>query len=372
MPADYLKALEAIFPEKTGRLATVFRNTTTSYKLVWFLAIMNILERKCEPAIRLHDIFREMIAVVWHPVCLYRLFLGKLDRLQNAAGEISRVTGLSAVSDIYSVRNCIHSFPTVSKKLSFIAAYVPTRFLSPWFAKQLRGRKDHEKDGLIRRLAAESQQYSISSPYYFTAQTTEITFNKSWLSFIYENLGVIRAFAEYNFAQYLQSRNPNVPGIINKLHAPTKRNLSPARKFWRYVRKEFAKRGLLHMFYDIFTQQPLGDRFAIDHFLPWSFVVHDMKWNLVPVERSTNSKKSDAIPDLSIYLPRLVRLHQKAIEVSLDRPRLLEDYALIFKEEPRKLFSMSAHELERRYRAIFAPQAQIAANQGFRSDWLYQ
>jgi hypothetical protein len=75
--------------------------------------------------------------------------------------------------------------------------------------------------------AKDSQTTPLACPYFFEADT--IRLNDSWRTFLHENLGVIESFAEHHFAMYLQARNPNVPGVVNKLHAPTSRQLTAAR-----------------------------------------------------------------------------------------------------------------------------------------------
>ena len=221
-------------------------------------------------------------------------------------------------------------------------------------------------------LAQNSQNSRTPSPYYINSDLTSIKLNNSWKHFLLENLGIIEGFAEYHLSMYLQSRNPNVPNVIHKLYAPSKRNLATARKYWNYVRKEFINRGHEYMFMDIYSEKPLCNKFSIDHFLPWSFVAHDLLWNLVPVEKVSNSTKSDKLPDLNIYMPRLAKLHYKTIEVSLNRPSFLEDYVLCFKKDPQKLLSLGEKGFIEEYYKIMRPQAQIAINQGFQSNWIYK
>ena len=46
---------------------------------------------------------------------------------------------------------------------------------------------------------------------------------------------MICPFAERHFAVFLQTRNPNVPGVVNKLRAPTERQLKEARQLYEEV-----------------------------------------------------------------------------------------------------------------------------------------
>src|SRR5215831_9350909 len=51
------------------------------------------------------------------------------------------------------------------------------------------------------------------------------------------------------------------------------------------------------------------------HFLPWSFVTHDLIWNLTPIPKAENVRKSDAVPSLSKYLANLVGQHANAVQI---------------------------------------------------------
>lgn len=37
-------------------------------------------------------------------------------------------------------------------------------------------------------------------------------------------------------------------------------------------------------------------KYDIDHFIPWSFVMNDELWNLMPMDTSLNSSKSNRLP----------------------------------------------------------------------------
>jgi len=196
-----------------------------------------------------------------------------------------------------------------------------------------------------------------------------IRINDSWRAFLTENLGIVQSFAEYYLTLYLQARNPNVPGVVNKLRAPTMRQLTAAREFWLFVRSDFEKTGKAVQFKDIYSERQLADSFSIDHFLPWSFVVHNLLWNLTPVEPATNSSKNDLLPDLDLYLPRLAKLHFSAIEAAKKRPKFLEDYTDCFKQDITSLLAQGENVLVTKYREVIVPQAQIAMNQGFQFGW---
>lgn len=364
-----LNPLSRRYPEKTFYLGQVFNDTTNSYKLVWFLAILSLMRRTGADTLALDDILAEMATVAWHPVCLFRLSLGSQDKLQKVILDVQGRSDLELNEAPDSVRDFLNSSPNAKTHLGWFGRYVPTRFLSPWFAEKLRGLPDSQKDAKIRQFAEGSQSTPFASPYWFRRDT--IVLNPSWQCFFLENAGVVQAFAEHHFALYLQSRNPNVPGVVNKLRAPTERQLGQARQFWNLVREEFNTLGRATRFRDIYSNRPIAANFSIDHFLPWSFVVHDLFWNLAPVEPPTNSSKNDALPDLDLYLPRLASIHFDAIAVAKKKPKLLEDYTDCFRLGAGELVSLTESDLRSRFREIITPQAQIAINQGFQSGWRF-
>lgn len=362
-----LESLANRYPEKTYYLGQVFNDTTNSYKLLWFLGLLSLLQRPRSETLPLADMLTEMATAGWHPVCLYRLTLGRQDKLQQAILGIQAASKLPPGANAVEVRKFLAGASSARLQLEDFRRYVPTRFLSPWFKDQLTGRDDWEKDRLIAQFAQASQTGPLPTPYWLDAD--QVRLNASWRHFLLDNLGIVQAFAEYHFAKYLQTRNPNVPGIVNKLSAPTERDLRLAREFWGFVRDGFRNAGEPERFRNIYSDQPLIGRFTVDHFLPWSFVAHNLMWNLAPVDATTNSSKGDMLPDLGTYLPRLVSLHVGAIEVAKERPRLLEDYTEAFKLDVPGLLALGEEGLGAKYRDVMTSQTQIAANQGFHTGW---
>jgi len=270
------------YPEKTFFLGQVFNDTTNSYKLVWFLAILSLIKRREEMAFSIADIFTEMAVAAWHPVCLYRLSLGRQDKLQNVIVELQELSGLPPQATPDAIRKFVYGSGVAHVKLEYFRRYVPTRFLAPWVADHLRGeRDDAARTRKTLEFAKESQSTPFACPYYF--EGNDVRLNDSWRVFIVENLGIVQSFADHHLALYLQARNPNVPSVMNKLRAPTFRQLTAARDFWQLARSDFAKAGKLADFKDIYSDRQLAESFSVDHFLPWSFVVHDLLWNLTPV-----------------------------------------------------------------------------------------
>jgi hypothetical protein len=368
---DPLAGLGARWPEKSQVLGQVFNDTAASYKFYWLLGLLRLIEHTTTATFSETEIVEEMVVAAWHPVCFYRLSLGMQDKLQKAVLQLRDKALMANDSKPEEIRPHLMQSESSRARVRDLTNLVPTRFLSPWFSSELRGVDGHVRTQRIKELARQSQSTSSPTPYFFDREgsTAVIRVNDSWRKFFRENCEVIRSFVFFHLCQYLQARNPNVPGIVNKLTVPTQRDLATARRFWRSVRSEFQQGGKGHLFSDIYAGTVLEREFSIDHFLPWSFVAHDLLWNLTPVSHVTNSRKGDALPKLNIFLPKLSSLHREAVLVLRDKPRLLEDYANWFNSDIAGIAVLSAEGFLQHYRESFEPQLQIASNQGFQIDW---
>lgn len=169
MPA--LAGVALRYPEKTFYLGQVFNDTTNSYKLFWFLAILSLLKQNEGRSLCLADIFTEMAVAAWHPVCLFRLSLGRQDKLQDVILEIQKKSSLSPNAAPEVIRKFVGGSVDARARLGYFKRYVPTRFLTPWFADELRGeRDDTTRTRKIQTMAKESQKTPFARPLLFRGQ----------------------------------------------------------------------------------------------------------------------------------------------------------------------------------------------------------
>jgi hypothetical protein len=67
----------------------------------------------------------------------------------------------------------------------------------------------------------------------------------------------------------------------------------------------------------------------LDHFVPYSFVSHDLIWNLYPIDKSENSRKSNLLPSISTHFDYFYKLQKKAFTVVKSKDssnKFLEDF----------------------------------------------
>ncbi|MBE5916354.1 MAG: HNH endonuclease [Pseudobutyrivibrio ruminis] len=121
----------------------------------------------------------------------------------------------------------------------------------------------------------------------------EVTFNDEWTKLIKDNTVTILGWIQFEKVKWLQNNNPEVPSLVYKL-APMDekmRKLSHVRDLWKLILDQ-------QTIMDVFKETPIEKgRYDIDHFIPWSFVMNDELWNLMPMDSSLNSSKSNKLPD---------------------------------------------------------------------------
>lgn len=351
-------------PISTRHLNRVFDNTTATYKFYWLLSILELFVKHRKTRMNMWEISSYMVANAWYPVNYFRLSFGKSDSLSNAILDLQKLKSKELPinikrKDLVSALEKMENDTEVRKLLDFLKINVPYRFLSPWFPKK----KDLEVLELSQSFANECL-YKLEK----IDGILWIELNPQWLSYLQESYDILCSFAYWGLTNFLQVRNPNVPNIPNKLVKQEERNsLSPQHKFWDTAISNGLEVRCLY------TNKLLEVKeYDLDHFIPWSFVSHDLLWNLMPADSSVNSSKSNKLPELNLYLPKLAEAHQAALRINLEKgkqDKLLEDY-LSLGHTPQDIAMMDREHLLDCFFQTFTPMNQIALNMGFES-WKY-
>ena len=185
----------------------------------------------------------------------------------------------------------------------------------------------------------------------------------------------ILGWIQYEKVKWLQNNNPEVPGLVYKLLPMDEkmRKLGKVRNLWE---------GILEIcpISDVFTGKPVtAGQYDIDHFIPWSFVMNDELWNLIPTEKSINSSKSNNLPNWDTYFSRLAHaeydaylftgsderaamLFEKCAKENLNNENI--KYRLYMQGQTEQHFTNQLEEL-------LLPIYESARNMGFK-EWTYQ
>ncbi len=341
----------------TQLLSRVFNNTTATYKFYWFLSILQMHNEEKVYRMNVWDLAIRMVANAWYPIHYFHLSFGSMDSLHRIVTELQWLTGLPMDSKREDIIACLTSQLSnkeIKKHLSTLTINVPYRFISPWI------NYTSDSDVIERSHTYENGcVYSIQK----TKDDFYVTINPVWSKYIHDYYGILLDFINWNLTMFLQSRNPNVPNIPNKLVRPIERSsLSKQHKFWDDV---IRIGGDVHCIYTGNLIVP--GNYAVDHFIPWSFVAHDQLWNLIPADNSINSSKSDRLPSLDKYLKDLAEEHRKAIKTYLEAGKsesALDDFSALG-YSPRDLLTLNRERFFTAYQQVFSPLFQIAKNMGY-------
>ncbi len=349
-------------------LSRLFDDTTNSYKYLFFLALLAKLEQQffsSDKPIALSDLVVEMLVTAWYPHVYFRLSFGALDRI---AQELDKVASRNVIAETHINpwdREAIHAHIAPRVQDSQLDRYVPYRLLVPFFPKE----PDEVITNVERRVAEKSEQYftSLKPLYKFDSKRKSLILHSDWCQYLYKNLPIVRDWIWWNFLQYMQRKNPSVPGISLKLRPePERMSLSAQTKFWADILQT-------QPFYCIYSGDEISSQgFVLDHFVPWSFVVHNQLWNLVPTSVSTNSKKSDSLPHTR-YFDQFVSAHHMALIAARTIlpagawKKIIEPYVSDLSMTEESL--IDKQQLHDAMRKTVGPLILLAEANGFEPNW---
>ncbi|GAA4848878.1 HNH endonuclease domain-containing protein [Algivirga pacifica] len=360
-----------------GILSRCFDNTDKSYKFYWFLSILDHIQDSPEALhISYEELFTRMVSNVWYPLDFYKLSFGKNDAFKKVAEYLSgrieidhRVNARPLFEQINEGLQQEEYREMYRMMYAILKANVPYRFQSPFFSAELKGIKDHRKNKKIQELAG--QYYGIGYGKVFYRYTERgIELDGAWKEYFLQHQPILRGFIFWHLLNYVQKHNPNVVGLVHKLEKRKSRDLKLARSFWDiYLQhRESAK--------CIYSGEEIVIPYSIDHFIPWSYVVHDQLWNLTPISASVNSSKSNALPSLEKYLESfqvqqydafqtVVRAHIKKDT----KQKIMEDYLQLFECSEGELLNIPHHQFASKLGDKVKMNEQMAGSMGFERGW---
>ncbi|MDB2071490.1 MULTISPECIES: HNH endonuclease domain-containing protein [Clostridium] len=337
-----------------------------SYKMYWLLAILDeVQEGNVE--IEFRKLITRMIAYAWYPISKFRLYFGAYDNLGKVVNYISDTYNLKPNINKGELIDFIYNSndKELNKMIKNLTYNVPHKFLSPFY------------DGIAKEpplktvmiLSKEHKRW-IYEIYRNSDEENCIRIREGWDDYLKYNYKMIQGWVYYKLVCFLQKRNPNVPGIAMKLEAPLNRKLTTQTKIWTSI---IERKNIIDLYTGLpFTKENYKEHgnLSMDHFIPWSFVLHDQMWNLVPTFKNINSQKSDNLFNYEDYIEGLAQLQYDAFCFVVDEKREneIEEYRGILRVPDAVAFKGkgSYEEFFKRYKDGTCPIYNIAANQGFK------
>lgn len=289
------------------KFAHILDNNNQGYKFFWLHAIMHYIS-KGKISVTFDELINDMIAEAWYTVTTYHLWLGprfheneSSNNIEQAIFALNHVCALPFDATKEMIIEAIHEHEDdVSIYKKNIAINVPYRTLSPFL--KVDAKDWYYTDKMIQNISEANQR--ISLPYMINKGNDNvhntIEVNPNWAMFIKAEYPIIQNWILYSEVQFLQQRNPGVPGIIQKLEPERERKLDDVKKLWQAV---LQKKDIIDVYSDRFVNQ---EKYDIDHFVPWSFVASDELWNLNPAISSENRSKNNHLPAWDKYSKRFI------------------------------------------------------------------
>ncbi|MCQ4636064.1 HNH endonuclease [Anaerovorax odorimutans] len=348
-----------------SNLSRLFDKMSESYKIFWFRAILDKVAAG-KTRLTYDELINQMIADAWYMVSEYKLNLGPSDTLEAAVHHVHQISGLKSSEKKETIlkflENCRDK--ELLKKKRTLTEQVPYRLQAP-FIEAIKG---NDWKG-PKQLLAERINYEKRLMYYFvqiSGLSSQIEMQDDWARYLQENQQIIRGWIQYNLIEYLQRRNPSVPGIVNKLYPPQERKLEKVKKYWRAITEVKPLR-------EIYGFEPLSKtNLSIDHFVPWSYVAHDELWNLHPTTKGINSSKNNNLPDWKTYFSRFCGLEFYSYQLIWKYDKIHVEFEKCQKEhlnstEALRLYARGHNEAEftRQLEDLVQPVYQSAQKMGF-------
>lgn len=304
-----------------SKLSRLFDKTTNSYKYLFFISLLDILKRRqfdAQSPIDLKELIVEMLANALYPHTYFKLSFGSQDKiatkLNSLVLNITEPILRFSATDKTLLRRAIKE-QNLNDIVAGIGKYVPFRLIRPFVEEGTARLPDGRVNQRVIDLA--NNEFQTRKPLYcFGADLLKdcqtIILHQDWASYIETNYSVIRGWVHWEWLNYMQQRNPSVPGVVNKLFVPQQRGaLARQTKYWKLI----IGYKTLQCVYS--NEAINANNFSLDHYLPWSFAAHDQLWNLVPTLPEANSAKSNHLPSPN-YFSRFVSLQHLGLTVSYE------------------------------------------------------
>ncbi len=308
-----------------GYLSRLFENTTNCYKFFWFQAILNRLDGE-NNRFTFDELINEMIADAWYMVTECHLRLGPVgvkDNLEEAVKYIYSNYGFLSSEKKEKILEFLRNSDDkkLTKYKADLTLNVPYRLQTPFYDEITIGSSlwNGSKNNLIDEI---NRQHRLM--YYFLMVSglgSVIEVDSAWAEYLFRNKEILKGWTRLKLIQYLQNKNPSVPGIADKLEARASRDIDRVRKYWRLIIQ------IEPTLRDIYGEIALeNENISIDHFVPWQYVAHDELWNLHPTTKSINSSKSNSLPSWKLYFNSLGELEYRAYELKAQNDIIAHEF----------------------------------------------
>lgn len=286
----------------------MMKNPSYCYKFYWLEAIVKIISENVSET-TFDEIINEMICNAWYLVRKHKVHLsgrqsGEIrDGLERAIDILYKKSNLSDNASKVEIINNIKKYDEdLREAKEQLTNMVPYRALSG-FIKKYDPSFSYESTSRIIEYIKKLNDEVVVLPYTLGTSSKlkrEVYFNPMWMAMIQENTVSILGWINYEKVKWLEFYNPETPRIASKLIITEDkiRKLDKVHDLWE---------GILNIteIRDVFNNQPIvSNKYDVDHFIPWSFLLNDELWNLSPMDSGLNSSKNNNLPKWDPFFDR--------------------------------------------------------------------
>ena len=322
----------------------MMKDPSYCYKFYWLEAIVKLISEGVRET-TFDAVINEMICNAWYSVRGFHIHLSGIqadgqvrDGLERAVIRLTELSDLPSNASRVEIKNAIREYDVELKPVKEqLTNMVPYRALAGFFQKD-----DSAVDwNSVKRITAYIDRINrdvVLLPYTLGESSKlkkEIYFQSPWVEMIQDNTVSILGWIQYEKVRWLQNNNPEVPGLVYKL-APMDekmRKLNNVRKLWEGIL------GLSDV-RDVFTGELVIPRkYDVDHFIPWSFVMNDELWNLMPMDSSLNLAKSNRLPKWDPFFGRFAQNQYLRYRVIHEKPGIHRLFEACYKDNLHSIWT---------------------------------
>lgn len=302
------------------------------YKFYWLEAIVQLISANTTRA-SYDEIINKMIANAWYLVLEYHIHLSGIygegiikDNLEKAVLRLHEISQLANNASEVEIINKLYEFSEDKDLHNYkteLTKNVPYKSLSGFANRGIEKIDLNSSSGRMMDYYNRLSQSEILLPYTFNEEKglkRVITFNDSWIQMIRDNTMTILGWIQLEKVKWLQNNNPEVPGLVYKLSVSDEkiRKLANARKLWDAIIETVPIK-------DVFKDELIvAENYDLDHFIPWSFVMNDELWNLMPMDSSWNSRKNNKLPKWEKFFNKFADNQFILYELMHEEPGILK------------------------------------------------
>ncbi len=323
----------------------MLKDPSYCYKFYWLEAIVTLISEGVKET-TFNDIIDEMICSAWYSVREFHIHLSGLgpngevrDGLERAVLKLSELSDLPSNASKVEIKNAIRQHNAELRQAKEqLTNMVPYRAMAGFFSTA--GLTSVPWDSVPKmRETISSFSYEVTAlPYTLGANSKlakEVVFHPDWVRMIQDYTVSILGWIQNEKVKWLQNNNPEVPGLVYKLLPMDEkmRKLGKVRNLWE---------GVLEIcpVSDVFT----GDRimpggYDIDHFIPWSFVMNDELWNLMPMDSSLNSSKSNRLPQWDPFFRKFAGNQYILYQLIQEKPEIHKLYEACWRDNLHSIWA---------------------------------